>query len=213
MRKDPKRHQQLKQFIHSLGLVDLYLINWDNLNLALTHPSFSPDYNYEQLEFIGDAVIRLVASEILMEHYAQETVGEFTALRSVMVSDRTLADFADYINLESYLLQSETAARDKKGRVSRLANSFEGLLGALYLSTHNMNLIRCWLDQFLIDKAAETYQDPARQNYKDALQEWTQAHHKCLPYYKVEEVKPLVSENARFRAEVWLKDNQLGLAE
>ncbi|MGK7930083.1 MAG: ribonuclease III [Microcystaceae cyanobacterium] len=210
MKKDSNRHPQLKQLMKSLGLVDLRLINWHDLDLALTHPSFSATRNYEQLEFIGDAVIRLVASEILMEYYGQETVGEFAALRSVMVSDRTLADFADHINLEPYLLQSETASKDKRGRVSRLANSFEGLLGALYLSTHNMDLIRCWLDQLLLDKAAEIYQDPARQNYKDALQEWTQAYHKCLPHYKVEEVHPFVSEETRFSAEVWLKEKCLG---
>ena len=210
MKTPSKRQQQLKQFIQSLGLADFDLINWNDLDLALTHPSFSPIHNYEQLEFVGDAVVRLVSSEILMEHYGQETVGEFAALRSVMVSDRTLADFAIKIDLEPYLLQSETAARDKKSQVSRLANSFEGLLGALYLSTHNMNLIRSWLDTLLIKKAAEIYRDPARQNYKDALQEWTQAYHKCLPHYKVEEVKQPVPENGRFRAEVWLKDKSLG---
>ncbi|MGK7943919.1 MAG: ribonuclease III domain-containing protein, partial [Microcystaceae cyanobacterium] len=124
MKTPSKRQQQLKQFIQSLGLADFDLINWNDLDLALTHPSFSPIHNYEQLEFVGDAVVRLVSSEILMEHYGQETVGEFAALRSVMVSDRTLADFAIKIDLEPYLLQSETAARDKKSQVSRLANSF-----------------------------------------------------------------------------------------
>jgi ribonuclease-3 len=210
MFKNPKRRKQLEQFIRQLGLENLSLINWDSLNLALTHPSFSATDNYEQLEFVGDAVIRLVATEILMEYYTQEKVGEFAALRSGMVSDRTLADFAEKVNLEEYLLQSDSAAKDKASLVSRLANSFEGVLGSLYLSTHNMSLIRPWLDPFLIDKAAEIYQDPARQNYKDALQEWTQEHHKCLPQYQVKEIKPILKEDERFQAEVFLKEQLLG---
>ncbi len=210
MHPDPRRKKKLLSLIHKLGLIDISQIDWEMLDLALTHPSFSPTHNYQQLEFVGDAVIRLVSAEILLEVYPQEPVGEFAALRSIMVSDRTLADFADIFNLETYLLLSETASQDKWGRISRLADSFEAVLGALYLSTHNMTLIRPWLDELLKQKAQEIYQDPARQNYKDALQEWTQRYHKCLPTYHVNPIEPLLNEEERFRAEVWLKEEPLG---
>lgn len=208
--KDPRREKELKKLIQKLGLSDDVPVNWSLLDLALTHPSFSKDVNYQQLEFLGDAVVRLAAAEVLLETYPNSTVGEFAALRSGMVSDRTLADFADVYGLERYLLMSSRMAADEAGRISRLADAFEGVLGALYLSTHNLELIRPWLDELLLQKAAEIRQDPARQNYKDALQEWTQFQHKLLPEYQVKEINPGKNDDDRFLAEVWLQGKKLG---
>jgi ribonuclease-3 len=207
---DPRRKKQLAILSQKLGLRENNPIDWALLDIALTHPSFSKTTNYEQLEFVGDAVVRLAAAEILLETYPDAPVGEFAALRSMMVSDRTLAEFADRYNLERYLLVANSAAADRAGRTSRLADAFEALLGALYLSTHNMELVRPWLDEHLLEKANEILQDPARQNYKDALQEWTQAHYKQLPLYCVQEISPPTVERERFLAEVWLNEQKLG---
>jgi ribonuclease-3 len=207
---DPRRKKQLVILIQKLGLPENKAIDWLLLDIALTHPSFSKNINYEQLEFVGDAVVRLAAAEVLLETYPDSAVGEFAALRSMMVSDRTLADFADRYNLERYLLISNSASSDQLGRTSRLADAFEALLGALYLSTHTMELVRPWLDEHLLEKAVEIRQDPARQNYKDALQEWTQAHYKQLPVYCVQEISPPTLEQERFLAEVWLNEEKLG---
>ena len=103
---DPRRKKQLVILIQKLGLPENKAIDWSLLDIALTHPSFSKNINYEQLEFVGDAVVRLAAAEVLLETYPDSAVGEFAALRSMMVSDRTLADFADRYNLERYLLIS-----------------------------------------------------------------------------------------------------------
>lgn len=210
MNPDPLRHKQLQTLVQKLGLQDLTHVNWSLLNLALTHPSVSKEKNYQQLEFVGDAVVRLAAAEVLLETYPDAEVGEFAAVRSMMVSDRTLAEFAESYGLERYLIISNNALADKAGKVSRLADTFEAVLGALYLSTQTMALIRSWLDPLLQDKAAEIRQDPARQNYKDALQEWSQAQYKLLPEYRVEEVVKVDNQEERFTAEVWLKDRKLG---
>jgi len=180
---DPRRQKQLKTLVEKLGLSADVPVRWDLLDLALTHPSISRDKNYEQLEFVGDSVVRLVAAEVLLETYPEELVGEFAALRSMMVSDRTLAEFADRYGFERYLLVSSSTSIDRAGRISRLADAFEAVLGALYLSTQTMVLVRSWLDEPLREKAAEIRRDPARQNYKDALQEWTQATYKKLRYF------------------------------
>lgn len=210
MIQDPRRSRKLKQLIRKLGLNDRSPINWSLLDLALTHPSISKDANYQQLEFVGDAVVRLLASEILLETYPQENVGEFAAIRSILVSDRVLAELAEFYSLELYLAVSHSAAADLAGRTSRLADAFEALLGALYLSTHTMSLIRPWLEFSLKQKAAKIRQDPARQNYKDALQEWTQAYHKILPEYRVREDRETKIQQERFIAEVWLQNRCLG---
>lgn len=58
----PQRQRQLEKLILRLGLPGNAPIRWDLLDLALTHPSASGQANYEQLEFVGDAVVRLLAA-------------------------------------------------------------------------------------------------------------------------------------------------------
>lgn len=216
--ENPRRQKQLKQFLLKLGLPATAPVDLSLLDLALTHPSINRHANYEQLEFVGDSVIRLIAAELLLETYPQEPVGEFAAVRSIVVSDRVLAEFAKSFGLEPYLLIGRNVSTNPVCIQSWLADAFEAVLGALYLSTHNMDLIRPWLDGALKARSIDVLNDPARFNYKDALQEWTQREYKILPEYrvvknanfhpaKVVESKP---ETHLFAAEVWLKGNCLG---
>ncbi|MGA7937634.1 MAG: ribonuclease III [Kovacikia sp.] len=206
----PHRQKQLQNLVQKLGLPGQAAVQWHLLDLALTHPTFSTTANYEQLEFVGDAVVRLASSEFLLETCPGLSVGEFAAIRSVLVSDRTLARIAASYNLERYLLLSDSALKDKLGQESRLAESFEAVLAALYLSTHTLKLIRPWLDIHLRQLVVEVQQDPARQNYKAALQEWSQARYKTLPEYRVSQEKQEQGDCAYFVAEVWLQGKQLG---
>lgn len=207
----PRRHQALSRFILKLGLDDALELNWELLDLALTHPTASAERNYERLEFIGDAAIRLASAEFLWEMYPQEKVGDYAAIRSVLVSDRTLADIAESYGVERYLIVGNSASGDKAGYRSRLADALEAVAAALYLSSHDTTLIRPWLDTHFRPLAERVRQDPARQNYKAALQEWTQGHHRLLPTYHVVE-RTIAQHNSdnRFTAEVWLKENCLG---
>lgn len=208
-----KRSQQLQELVHKLGIPDPSVINWSLLDLALTHPSVSKKINYQQLEFLGDAVVRLAAAEVLLENYPDSSVGEFASLRCLMVSDRTLAEIANTYDFDSYLLMSSSLAADQAGKISRLADAFEAVVGALYLSTHNMALVRPWLDEIFQDKTAQIRLDPARHNYKDALQEWTQGRYKILPEYRVKEAQEVSEELGRFTAEVWLLNKCLGVGK
>ena len=208
---NPLRLQELQRFVQKLGLPDRKAVNWHLLDLALTHPSASAEANYERLEFVGDAVVRLVAAELLIEAYPQDGVGDYAALRSMMVSDLILAQLAAKVDLGQYLILSSSAAANPAGTQSRLADAFEAVLGALYLSAHNMNLVRPWLDSLLLQQAEVVRHDPARLNYKDALQEWTQATYRCLPVYKlVEAEESFYNDPERFTAEIWLHDRCLG---
>ncbi len=206
----PRRQRQLESLVKKLGLSKEAPIQWQLLDLALTHPTVSESANYEQLEFVGDAVVRLVAAVVLWEYYPDCPVGDFAAIRSVLVSDRILAQLAREYGWELYLLVAGSATADKVGQESRLADAFEAVLGAFYLSTNNLDLIRPWLDPHFKQLAAEIRLDPARLNYKAALQEWTQAHFKVLPEYRVVEITQPHQNQERFVAEVWLHDKQLG---
>lgn len=205
----PRRQKQLQSLINKLGIPQAR-INWRLLDLALTHPTVSAEANYEQLEFIGDAVVRLVAAEVLWETYPDCPVGEFAAIRSVLVSDRILAQLATQYGFELYLLVSGSASTDRAGEETRLADAFEAVLGALYLSTHTLELVRPWLDPHFKKLAAQIRSDPARLNYKAGLQEWTQARFKMLPEYRVQETPQPHSPLERFTASVWLQGKLLG---
>ena len=207
----PRRQRDLEQLLEKLEIADTADVNWELLNLALTHPTASADANYEQLEFVGDAVVRIAAAELLWEVYPDVPVGEMAAVRSVLVSDRVLASIADTYNLERYLLMAGSAAGDRDGRQSRLADALEAVVGALYLSRHNLELVRPWLDEHFKPSAVQVRADPARQNYKAALQEWTQAYYKELPEYRVEEVRKRHGDRERFAAEVWFREQSLGI--
>jgi ribonuclease III len=208
--QDQRRKRELLKLLERLGVKNFSAVNLSLLDLALTHPSVSLIHNYEHLEFVGDAVIRLVSAEVLLETYPHLPVGEFAAIRSIIVSDRFLSEIAEEYGFHLYLLMTPSVRNDKLGKMSRLADAFEAVLGALYESTKNMSLIRSWLDPILIDKAALVHADPARENYKDALQEWSQGKFKLLPTYKVKQNEFLDGENERFTSEVWLQDKLLG---
>jgi ribonuclease III len=204
-----RRHKQLQSLIARLGLAPDIEVNWDLLDIALTHPTMGSP-NYEQLEFIGDSVVRLAASEFLWEVYPNSSVGDFSAVRKILVSDRVLAQLSDSYGFDRYLILSPSAAGDTSGKISRLADAFEATLGALYLSRGNLSLIRPWLDPHFLRLATEILKDPARLNYKDALQEITQARHKSLPEYRVKELTDHTDPEERFVAEVWVQGKAWG---
>ncbi len=217
---DPRREKQLRQFVQKLGLSEQTVsgqtvsgqtaIKWDLLNLALTHPTASAEANYERLEFVGDAVVKLAAAAFLFEAYPAAAEGELAAIRSILVSDRLLAQIADQYGCDRYLLMANSTLADKVGQESRLAAAFEAILAALYLSTASLNLIRPWLDPHFQQFSDAIRRDPTLQNYKGALQIWTQNYGHALPEYRVTEVGQIYGDKERFVAEVWFQDKLWG---
>jgi ribonuclease-3 len=207
--REPDRQRDLSQLIAQLGL-SAAAIRLDLLHLALIDISSSARENNEKLEFLGDAALRLAAAEFLMETFPQMPLGEMSAVRSQLVSDRILADLARQYHLGDYLIQSKSAAGDRAGAASRLADTLEAILGALYLSAGNLSLIRPWLDVHFQRLTSELQADPALQNYKAALQELTQSHYKMLPRYQVVEISQVHGDEERFFAQAWFQDQLLG---
>jgi ribonuclease III len=205
----PPRQKHIEQLLNRLPLPHTRGVNWQLLDQALTHPTAGIGQDYEQLEFVGDAVVRLVSSQFLFQHYGQLPVGEFAAIRAMLVSDRTLAQIAATYDLDRYLVLSDSARGDSLGRQTRLADALEACLGALYLSCQSMDLIHPWLTPHLHEQVEAILKDPTRQNYKAALQEWSQRHYKSLPEYRVEESDPTPGSEMRFTAQVWFQDRCL----
>jgi ribonuclease III len=205
-----QRQKQLLKLMDRLGLSETAPVRWELLDLALMHSSLSTAENYEQLEFLGDAVLRLFVAQQMWTHDRTSTVGQWTAIRSVLVSDRILSEIAYTFGLERFLLVAPSAQRDNKGETSRLADALEAVIGALYLSTQNFSLIEPWLRPEL-EKAADNVRlDPTYQNYKAALQQLTQAQYRVLPTYQVEETPQPTAASLRFRATVLVQGECLG---
>jgi ribonuclease III len=211
---DPTRQKALEKFIRRLELQDTETICWSLLDQALLHPSWTnrsqkPDENNDRLEFLGDSVVRLLVSEFLFEVYAEQNSGELTAVRAVLVSDQTFSEWGEQLDLDQFLVIGSSA--DDGGRASRLADCFEAVLGALYLSTGNFSLIRPWLLPLVEKMTQEILNDPTRGNYKAALQELTQAKNTELPEYRLvgqtDEGKPI------FISEVWFWGERWGRGE
>lgn len=210
MLAEPRRQKQLHQLVQKLGLSAGAAVEWPLLDLALIHPTASAEANYERLEFVGDAVVKLAAAEFLFETYPTVAEGELSAIRGILVSDRSLAGIADSYGIDRYLAVASSVSVDQVGRETRLAAALEAVLAALYLSTHDLTLIRPWLDTHWQHAAEIVRQDPTLQNYKGALQALTQAEYRTLPEYRVTEVGTTYGDAERFLAEVWVQDKLWG---
>jgi len=109
------------------------------LRRALTHPSWasdagSVDDHYQRLEFLGDAVLDLAVSELLIERHPDANEGQLSIARAAAVSQRALAERARALGLER-LVRLGRGERRARGahKPSILSDAFEAVLGALYL--------------------------------------------------------------------------------
>lgn len=110
------------------------------LKQALSHSSFINEMkiksmeSYERLEFLGDAVLEMISSEYLFEHYKDLPEGKLTRLRASIVCEFTLSSVSEMLHLGDYVLLSK-GEEMTGGRVrsSILCDLFESVLGAIYL--------------------------------------------------------------------------------
>ncbi len=207
-----KRIEELEELISGLGLS---IDNYEYLDTALTHSSYTFEnklsslLNNERIEFLGDAVLKLIASKYLYDRFPEYSEGELTKIRSVLVSDNTLARLAKDINLGKYL---KLGYHEKKMggsiRPSNMACAFEALLGAFYMDG-KISLLYDFLIPLLEPEVTEIDQSAAKNNFKAILQEYAQAHGMELPDYVVvkEEGPP---HNRTFDIEVFVNQESLG---
>ncbi|HTQ99692.1 MAG TPA: ribonuclease III [Candidatus Acidoferrum sp.] len=157
------------------------------LEQALCHRSAGKPNN-ERLEFLGDAVLGVIVSELLYRRFPSASEGELSRLRSQLVQRSTLAEIArelrmgDVLRLGMGELKSGGANRE-----SILADALEALVSALYLDS---GLAACtervehWLGARLQGLTAQE----SGKDAKTRLQEWLQARQRALPVYSVDSI-------------------------
>lgn len=181
------------------------------LEMALTHRSFANEQgrrtHYERLEYLGDAVLGLVAAEWLYAKFPDEAEGELSRRKSWMVSARLLFRRAKQLGLGELLMlgvgEERSGGRDK---VNLLADSLEAVFGAVYLDggfKAARAVILPLLEISLSEREAATF------DAKTRLQELVQARGWELPEYRVAgEEGP--DHSKRFTIECWLAGSLAG---
>lgn len=194
--------------------LDLKYKNLDYYYEAFAHPSFSNehnlDYDYERLEFLGDAILDFLVGEFIYKtkHIAE---GEMTKLRAKYVCEQANGDYTKELGLDTCLMVGKGAKKqgeDKK--ISVLGNLFESFLGAVYLDL-GMEAARTILEKHIFPKivvnTVEFFVD-----YKSKLQEYIQAEsRKTVEYRVVGESGP--AHNKKFDVIVIHEETKLGRGE
>ncbi|MBX9667811.1 MAG: ribonuclease III [Candidatus Obscuribacterales bacterium] len=176
-----KRLKDLDDLLSKLGVSCGRMVL---INEALTHSSYSAEHSgcndYERLEFFGDAVLKFVVSEYLIDRFPDYNEGQLTEIRAVLVSDKVLGEIARTMGLDKYIL----LGRQVQMRPSIMAHALEAMLGAIYQDQglfHVQNVIV----RLFGSHATEIDRDEVKQNFKAQLQEYTQGRAQGLPAYTV----------------------------
>jgi ribonuclease-3 len=166
------------------------------LTKALTHSSFSSDHN-ERLEFLGDAVLGLIITEALFQHFPDRPEGELSRMRAGIVCGENLYGVGRALGLgEAMRLGSGEASSGGRERASNLADAVEALVAAMYLDG-GLDACRSPTLNFFQAHIADSG-NLAERDPKTRLQEYVQSIQKPLPVYRLME-RTGEEHNASFR--------------
>ena len=184
--------------------------NDDLIKKALTHKSSSPDNN-ERLEFLGDAILDLIISEMLMDNYPKLDEGSLSKFRASLVSESGLKKQALALDLGNCLLlgrgEEITGGRNK---TSILANTFEALMAAIYLDSREkfgINKISIIIQNLFMPHLPNDAKNFITRDFKSELQEHVQKIFGIASTYKlVEETGP--DHEKEFTMAVFIKEKE-----
>ena len=168
---------------------------------ALTHKSYQESPHNQRLEFLGDAVLSLAVSDMLMKSHPQSNEGFLTKKRALLVSGKTLSELATQIKIDT-LLKASKADRDNP---RLLADAFEACLGAVYLDG-GFEKAREIIEDIFSEKI--TAQLPST-DYKSTLQEWCQKKYQTNPVYRLKTAEGPEHKKV-FSMEVILSEKSIG---
>jgi ribonuclease III len=188
----------------------------ERLDRALTHRSLRQEANgidNERLEFLGDRVLGLVASERLFAQFPGWEAGKLSKGLARLVSATSICTVARRLDLGRYLRlgpgEEKTGGREKK---RLLADAYEAIVGALYLDAGLASAAE-FLHRTLIDPAlADEGNGLEELDHKSALQEWLQQRAMGPVSYRVRKESGPEHQKV-FEVEVWHGDRKLAASE
>ena len=191
-----------KRFSEITSNEDISLIQ--NFNQALIHSSNNNEINYEKLEFFGDAVLRLAASNFIEKKYPEMSVGERSELRSQIVSDAWLTKLGKKIGIEDLIIKGPKALGDENSRNTIIGEATEALIGALYKCFNSIHEVNLLLDDIWEDDSEMFLKAPYKFKPKTVLQEWCQSKGFDLPVYRIIEVSRINGDPKRFSCDIFI---------
>ena len=179
---------------------------------ALTHRSFAFENdlgtNNERLEFLGDAVLGIVVTDMAFREFTDMPEGQLAKLRAAIVNMGALADVARDLGLGRFILlgkgEEMSGGRDKS---SILADALEALLGAVYLD-RGLDAARKLIVRLFRPRMIAYVRGEGERDYKTILQELASADLHALPEYRISERGP--DHEKEFRATVYLAGEAWG---
>ena len=161
------------------------------LEEALTHRSYlnehreyAGDHN-ERLEFLGDAVLELAATRFLFDRFPGKPEGELTSYRAALVNTISLAESAQTLQVGEHLRLSKGEAKDTgRAREVILANTFEAIIGAIYLD-QGYEAAANFIARTILVKLDDLIAKGAHQDAKSRFQELAQEKKGITPNYRV----------------------------
>lgn len=190
--------------------------NKNLLKTSLTHISYAKERNIEsnqRLEFLGDSVLSFVIASKLFELYPDVDEGVLTEMRAFLVCEKTLANLSRNMDIGPEIIFSKTELRtDGKHKDSILADTFEAVLGAIYLDS-DIETARKWVLDVFGDLVYNIeYEDVI--NHKSALQNFIQGKYKdskSIRYKLVSKKGP--DHKPSFLVEVYIDNVPFGRGE
>jgi ribonuclease III len=190
----------------------------DLLKQAFIHRSYinengsSQLAHNERLEFLGDAVLELSVTDFLYKKYPSHTEGELTALRSALVNAVIISSVAESIGMNDYLLLSKGEAKDRgKARQYILANTYEAIIGAIYMDQGYAAADK-FIIETLLPKTEEIVNKKLWRDAKSLVQEKAQEFVQCTPMYKVlQESGP--DHDKHFTVGIYFNKDQIALGK
>jgi len=182
---------------------------------ALTHPSYANEHplavDYERLEFLGDAVLSLCVTELLLRHAPTADEGTLTRMRASLVNTSALADFARSISLSEWVRFGKGAARSGDALQPRvLACVVEAMIGAVY-TDRGLEIARSLIER-IVGESLKRTATISQRDPKSELQERVQSRGRNAPtYYFAPELSPDLE--GCFHVEVRVDDDVLGYGQ
>lgn len=185
------------------------------LDIAITHSSYAHenniDYYNERIEYLGDAVLELIASEYIYKNYPDLAEGEMTKARAYSVCEESLAELANNYGFSDFLKVGKCEAKKEgKYRSSILADAVEAIIGAIFLDG-DLEKARSFIISH-ISKQVEICVKDGNKDYKTKLQEKLQVNGDVKIEYKICGSKG-PEHNKIFIAEVYCNNKFMGRGE
>ena len=175
------------------------------------HRGFVFDHN-ERLEFLGDAVLELATTDFLFKKYPNKTEGELTSYRAALVNANTCSALALELGVNELLFLSKGEAKDTgRARQIILANTFEAIIGAIYLD-RGYEAAFNFIQKYLLDRAEEIIKKTIVEDYKSYFQKKAQEVYGITPSYQLlKEIGP--DHNKVFTIALFIGEEQVAVGE